>query len=353
MKKNILVVFGGSSSEYYVSCRSAAGVISCVDSNKYNVCKLGITMDGEWFLTDAAPSEIEDGKTWIKSSGNKRTIISPEQGKQSIVTIDENGVDEIKIDCAIPLIHGYGGEDGKLQGLFELAHIPFAGSSVAASVNSMDKGITRIFSDICGLKRPESVVAYKKDSLSEIIDNVSKAGIPFPVFVKPANAGSSVGVSKAENNNQLENAIKDAFLYDDKIMIEEGVKGKEIKVAILEKDGKAMVGALCELTVADGKINDYDTKYVNHSSVKKIPAEIDEETAEIVKKQAIDLFNYMECRGMARVDFFVDDDRNIYFNEINTIPGISRNSIYPLMLEEAGISYGDMVNYLIKSALGR
>lgn len=352
-KKNILIVFGGSSSEYYVSCLSAAGIVQYADKEKYDIYKLGITMDGEWLLTDATYKEIEDGRSWINCKNNKRAIISPEKNKHAIITIGDDELKELKIDCVFPLIHGYGGEDGKLQGLLELSNIPFVGSSVLASANSMDKGITRIFADICKLKRPKSMVIFKKDNIADFVKEVEASNLDYPLFVKPANAGSSVGVSKVDRHDQLEPAIKDALLYDDKALVEEGIEGKEIKVAILERNKTAVVGELCELTVPKGEINDYDTKYVSHKSNKKIPADIDDNTANTVKKQAIRLFNFMECKGFARVDFFVDDNNNIYFNEINTIPGISKNSIYPLMMEKTGITYSDMISDLIESAFAK
>ena len=352
MKKNILVIFGGDSNEYYVSCKSAADVLENIDNMLFNVFALGITLDGQWILTGASVDEIRDGHLWIKNVNNRRAIISPERNS-GIIIFDKEKIVSIYLDCVFPLIHGYSGEDGKLQGLLELAGVDYVGSGVCASANSMDKSVTGVFADLCNIKRPTCKIVSENDFKGNGTTKIEQFNLKYPVFVKPANAGSSIGVSKVDDDMKIESAMKEAFLYDDKILIEQGITGKEIKVAILEdsKEQKLIIGELCEITVPNGEMNDYDTKYVNHSSVKKIPANIDNKKAEIIKNQAIKIFRELGCSGFARVDFFLDEEGEVYFNEINTIPGIGKNSIYSLMFDKVGISFTELLTKLINSSL--
>ena len=337
MKKNVLVIFGGDSNEYYVSCKSAADVLENIDNMLFNVFALGITLDGQWILTGASVDEIRDGHLWIKNVNNRRAIISPERNS-GIIIFDKEKVVSIYLDCVFPLIHGYSGEDGKLQGLLELAGVDYVGSGVCASANSMDKSVTGVFADLCNIKRPTCKIVSENDFKGNGTTKIEQFNLKYPVFV--------------DDDMKIESAMKEAFLYDDKILIEQGITGKEIKVAILEdsKEQKLIIGELCEITVPNGEMNDYDTKYVNHSSVKKIPANIDNKKAEIIKKQAIKIFRELGCSGFARVDFFLDEEGEVYFNEINTIPGIGKNSIYSLMFDKVGISFTELLTKLINSS---
>lgn len=348
-KKSVLVIFGGYSNEYYVSCSSAAGILSHIDTDLFEVVKIGITLEGQWILTEATAEQICDGKEWLAHDTNRPAIISPERDKNSILIFDGDAIRHQSIDCVFPLIHGFGGEDGKLQGLLELANIPYVGSGVASSANSMDKAITGIFSDACNLKRPVCEVVCKDEFEQETEACIS---MEYPVFVKPANAGSSVGVSKVTSDAELMPALQDAFLYDNKVIVEQGIIGREIKVALLEdvENKEILIGALCDLTVPDGGVNDYDTKYVKHTSRKQIPAEMDESLALLIKEQAVEIFKALECKGFARADFFLTADGEIYFNEINTIPGIGEESIYSLMMNAVGISYTELITKLVYTA---
>lgn len=234
-KKNVLIIFGGSSSEYFVSCKSAAGVIKYIDKSKHDVFKLGITMEGTWIFTDAMEEDIKSGRRWTEHPSNKRAMISLERNKHAVIIIENGLLTEIPIDCAFPLIHGNGGEDGRLQGFLELSNIPFVGSSVAVSANSMDRELTRFFSDLCQLQRPKSIAIRKNEIMQQPLQSLDLK-ITYPLFVKPASAGSSIGVSKVFEPNQLMDAVKNAFLYDDKILLEEEITGTEIKVAIMGKN---------------------------------------------------------------------------------------------------------------------
>lgn len=350
-KKDVLVIFGGHNTEYYVSCNSAGGVLSYIDHEKFNVFKLGITIEGEWVLTNASSDEIKDGISWLKRSDNRRAIISPERNKNIILIFDNGGIIEQHIDCVFPVIHGYGGEDGTLQGLLELGNFSYVGSDTVSSANAMDKAFTRLFADECGLKQPECVVLNKKEK-EEIVDIEKRITFGYPVFVKPASLGSSVGISRVDNPSQIDKAIELAFSYEDKILIEQGIDGKEIKVAVLGNND-LITGEVCEITVPKGAVNDYKTKYVSFTSTKKIPAEIDENVRKEAKRQACAIFKVLECKGLARVDFFLTEDNELYFNEINTVPGISERSIYTLMMEKAGISFTEVISKLITLSFER
>ncbi|MGN1334804.1 MAG: D-alanine--D-alanine ligase family protein [Anaerovoracaceae bacterium] len=351
-KKELLVIFGGSNTEHYVSCTYAGSLFENIDESLFNVLKLGITVDGKWMLTEATPEEIKDGELWLRRKDNKRAIVSPERNRNSLIVFDGNTVEEKHIDCVFPLISGYGGEDGTLQGLLELANVPFVGSAVAASANSMDKVLTRLFAEKCGLKQPQCVVLRKKEYMMLDTEPENIITFGFPVFVKPASLGSSVGITKVEEPQKLRSAIEIAFQYEDKILIEEGIDGKEIKVAVLGNE-ELTTGEVCEITMPEGMTNDYVTKYKYHSSIKKIPAEIDADVQKEVKRQAMAIYNTLECKGFARVDFFLTNENELYFNEINTVPGLGKNSIYTLMFEKAGMTFTEILNELIKLSFER
>lgn len=345
-KKTVLVIFGGHNTEYYASCDSVGGMLDYIDENLFHTLKLGVTIDGEWILTEANAEEIKDGKSWLTLSTNRRAIISPERNRNSLLVFHGDGVEEKPIDCVFPLISGYGGEDGTLQGLLELTNIPYVGSTVAASANAMDKALTRIFADKCGLKQPSCLVLERKDYQNNQTNVGKLLDFGCPIFVKPASLGSSVGISKVDRPEQLHDAIDTAFKYEDKILIEEGIVGKEIKVAVLGNE-ELLTGEICEITVPKGEVNDYATKHINFTSTKRIPADISEEIKKEAEKQAKAIFKEIECKGFARVDFFLTDDGELYFNEINTVPGIGKHSIYSIMFEKAGMPLSDVLTKLI------
>lgn len=350
-KKTILIIFGGCSTEYYVSCKSASGILEYIDKDLFEVVLVGVTLSGEWLLTEATSEEIQDGITWLDNRNNMNAIISPNRNKNELLVLNENVMEAIHIDCVFSVIHGHGGEDGSIQGLLEMSNIPYIGSNIAASANAMDKELTRVFADKCGLKQPACAVLHRKEYFQNhtSIKSLIEKNFKYPIFVKPASLGSSVGISKVEKNSQLENAIRTAFKYEDKILLEEGIVGREIKVAIIGNEN-LQTGEICELKVPGNAINDYATKYVKCSSIKEIPADISTELEESAKKQAIAIYKELNCKGFARVDFFLKDNKELFFNEINTVPGISKNSIFTLMFEKKGISYTDIITKLIDLA---
>lgn len=349
-KKTILIIFGGYSTEYYVSCNSASGIIDSIDKTLFNILKLGISIEGEWIFTNATAEEIKDGVSWLKHVDNKSALISPNRNEKKLLVFEDYGLKEMDIDCVFPIIHGYGGEDGSIQGLLEVANIPYVGSNIAASANSIDKQLTRMFANNCGLKQPACIVLDEEDY--EINKNVIEELIDFeyPLFVKPASLGSSVGITRVDAVSQLEKAIEEAFRYEKKILIEEGIIGTEIKVSVLG-NRNLVTGEICELKVPENEINDYETKYVKCSSIKNIPANIPDAISDEAKRQACLIYHELDCKGFARVDFFLNKKNELYFNEINTVPGFGENSIFTLMFEKAGMSYKDIITKLIYLAL--
>lgn len=352
-KRTVLIVFGGYSTEYYVSCNSASGILEYINKDQFHVVTVGITIEGKWLYTEAAPDEIKDGKSWIKHPNNKYAMISSQRGEKQLLIFDASKcIRVLDIDCAFPVIHGYGGEDGSIQGLLEVANIPYVGSNITASANAMDKQLTRLFADHCGLKQPKCIVLKKHEYKDKEIALENLIDFGFPIYVKPASFGSSIGITKVNRISDLDDALQAAFQYEDKILIEEGIIGSEIKVSVI---GNQLldVGAICELRVPKNAVNDYKTKYISSSSIKKIPANLPDLLMRKVKKQACAIYKELNCSGFARVDFFLDKNNELYFNEINTIPGISKKSIFTLMFEEAGVPYPVLITRLIELAFER
>ena len=352
MKKSIVVIFGGCSPEYEVSCNSGASLISAIDKEKFRVYPLGITKEGEWILTDATFDEIRNGQDWIKSAGNKKAFISPDRSVHGLVIMDGDKFDVMSIDCVFPIVHGENGEDGTLQGLLELANIPYVGSKVLASACSMDKAVTRIFAEKINLIQPACYITTKEmylkapENESLKVQNYFDGVCDYPLFVKPSSTGSSIGVSKVERKEELREAIEKALEYDQKVLIEEGINGTEIKVSILGNE-ELKVGELMKVTVESGLFNDYKTKYVAGTSEKELPASIPDNLKNEIKESAKRIYEAIGCQGFARVDFFLTEDHKVVFNEINTVPGFSESSVYSLMFKEIGLEYKDLILEMI------
>ena len=356
-KKQILLVFGGASPEYEVSCESAASVVNAISRDKYNVHCVGVTRDGEWFLTKAAPAEIRDSRSWMERKDNKKAILSPDRAHKGLLVLEENGWSLIHIDGIFPMVHGETGEDGMLPGLFELAGIPYVGSGLCASACGMDKTVTMLFADLCGIKRPEyfscGTAKFRRNPKREVDNCISffqnKIGHAFPLFVKPATTGSSVGISKVEDRDELLASMTEAARYSSCLIVEENIVGRELKVAILGTDG-VRTGDICEIMLEGNIFNSYTMKYSGSGAHKIIPADLPAEKTEEIKQAAVDIYKRLGCEGYARVDFFLKDNGDIYFNEINTVPGFSSHSIYPLMLKSVGISYEELVDSMLEAA---
>ena len=357
-KKEILVVFGGASPEHEVSCASAAELIGAISREKYNVHCLGITKEGNWILTEASTEEISDAQRWLTHASNCKAILSPDRADHSLVVFDKTGLRKQHIDVVFPIIHGETGEDGQLQGLLEIAGIPYVGSGVCASACSMDKSITVNFAKLCNVRFPEYYACACKEFLAAPEETAAcvvkhfrdTLGNVFPLFVKPASTGSSVGISKVHNEAELMDALRLAAQYPGHLIVEENIVGKEIKVAVLGQEHDIQVGALCEVVVENGIFNTFELKYKSNGIHKKIPAELPEAVVQELKDSAVNIYQSLGCRGFARVDFFLKDNNTIIFNEINTVPGFTRGSIYAMMFEKAGVPYETLVEELIRMA---
>ena len=352
-KEELLIIFGGKGMEYYVSCRTVSNLVPSLDSEKYNVHLIGITKQGEWLLTKASPEEISDGTKWLEREDNLEAVLSLNEKDKSFIVFNDDKYKKVKIDVVLPLMHGYGGEDGRLQGVLDFSGIPYVGAGVATSACSMDKGLTALFAEECGLTLPKSVSILMKEyyeNPNKCIDLVNS--MKYPLFVKPATGGSSVGVSRVKDEFELKEAIDYSFKVDNKVVIEEEVKGTEIKVALLGNDNPK-AGAICELFTQDGKINDYQTKYSsdpNIHSEKHIPAKLDKDIENRIIHDAKAIYRKLDCKGFARVDFFLTPEKELYFNEINTIPGCGNTSIFSVMFDKAGLPFPEMLDELISTA---
>lgn len=344
---NVLVLFGGVSSEHEISVKSATSILNILGSNsKYNIHPVYITKDGYW-------KYIENGLAGLKDLQNlellkTKSIISPESTSELILLDESNEVKKIKIDVAFPILHGKNGEDGTIQGLFELANMKYVGCNVSASANSMDKSITKIIVDTINIPQSEYVLARKYEYYKNNAEDF-KMDIDFPVFVKPCSSGSSVGVSKVNDYKELHNAIKEAFLYDDKVLVEKGIVGKEIEVAVLGND-KLISSVVGEIEPAVDFYS-FDAKYQDQNSKLYIPARISEKASDKVRKYAEEIYTVLGCTGLSRVDFFITENEDVIFNEINTLPGFTDISMYPKLMEKVGISYEDLVCRLIDLAV--
>lgn len=348
-KKKIAVLFGGQSSEHEVSCRSAVTIINSINNEYYDIFMIGITKDGQWLKIDSVDDIIKD--TWRKSKIT--AVLSPDAGQRGILILDGNQVELERIDVIFPVLHGKNGEDGTVQGLMELAKIPYVGCDVLSSAVSMDKLYTKIIADTLNISQAD-YVGVRKEELRDMQEVVSRieGKLSYPVFVKPSNAGSSRGVSKAHNREELEEGLILAAEHDRKILIEETIIGREIECAILGgKEPKASgVGEI--LAAAD--FYDYEAKYHNAESKTVISPDLPKEITEQIRKTALKVFQAVDGFGLARVDFFLEKDTNrVVFNEINTLPGFTNISMYPMLWEEKGISRKELVEKLIQSAFVR
>lgn len=348
-KKNVAVLFGGKSSEHDVSCVSAACVAENIDTDLYNVYLIGITKDGRWLKTDS----IEDIKSGNWEKSDMTAIISPDSSQKGILFIKDNTVTIQPIDVAIPALHGLYGEDGTVQGLFELAGIPYVGCGVVSSGITMDKFFTKIVVDDLNIRQAQYVPVHKSElkNMDDIISRVENK-LTYPVFIKPSNAGSSQGVSKAHNREELIKGVTLAANHDTKILVEETIVGRELECAVLGgADAKASgIGEI--LAAAD--FYDYDAKYNNAESKTIISPKLPDGVEEQIRKDALAIFKAVDGYGLSRVDFFLENGTNeIVFNEINTLPGFTPISMYPMLWNEKGIDKHALVNELIELAFSR
>lgn len=346
--KQILILFGGESSEHDVSCISARYICENLPKDKYEITTIGITKNGEWYLYDGDYSKMQnDG--W-HSDTLPKAIISPDKNDHGIIIFKKDSIEKKYIDVCFPVLHGKNGEDGTVQGLLELSGIAYVGCGVLSSACTMDKAFTNAIADIHKIPQAKWLSIEKSAFSKECKDFLKKAEkyLTFPIFVKPANAGSSVGISKVKNKDELQKGIEYAFQFDNKVVLEQEILGKEVECAVLGNEDPI---ASCpgEIKSAN-EFYDYEAKYLIDSNLI-IPAELDEETSKKVQKAAIHAFKSLSCRGLSRCDFFITKNNEILLNEINTIPGFTTISMYPKLFESSGLPYSKLLENLINLAM--
>ena len=326
------IIYGGISTEHDISVMSAKSIVENLDKEKYETHKIYINEYGKWFRNDNGEKEKIDNLVWTLKD----------------------------LDVAFPVLHGLGGEDGTIQGMLEMLKIPYVGCGVLASSIGMDKAYTKVIFEKARIEQPQYVYIKKKEKEYIIVNEkfeeeefkIEKITdkIKFPMFVKPSNSGSSVGVKKVTNNSELKMAIEHAGKYDNKILVEQGIDAREIECAILE-DKEIIASTVGEIISAE-EFYSFDAKYNIPESQIIIPAKIEQSQIEEIKRLAIKAFKAIDGKGLARVDFFIEKETNkIYINEINTIPGFTTISMYPKLFEADGISYAELLDKLIESTL--
>ena len=352
MKKlSVCILFGGMSPEHEVSLRSAESVLNNIDKEKYNIFPVGITRDGDWVLYGGKDySKLVTGE-WRSCPENRRATISPVRG-QGLLSFEGDCVVRERIDVVFPVLHGENGEDGAMQGLLQMAGIPYVGPHISASAVAMDKSLTKLVVDHAGV--PQAAWQLVRDAeLENHMENtldLLENRFRYPMFVKPAGTGSSVGVSKAADRDALRSRLRYAAKYDKKILAEEFIRGRAIEVAVMGNDNP--VASICGEIDSGAEFYDYDAKYVTDTSTAYIPARLPDDVEEVVREAAIKVYRAVGCQGLSRVDFFVTFDENrVVFNEINTIPGFTSISMYPKLFAASGIPYPELIDSLLELAL--
>lgn len=349
-KKMAAVLFGGQSSEHVVSCMSVVNIIEHIDREKYDLLLIGITEEGRWIKTD----DIEDIQSGVWKEGKVTAIISPDATQKCAILMDGERVEKVDLDLVFPVLHGLYGEDGTVQGLLELAKIPYVGCGVLACAVSMDKLYTKVIVDDIGIRQAEFVPVLRNElrNMEDVVLKVEQQ-LSYPVFVKPSSAGSSKGVSRAENKQELEAALLKAAEHDRKILVEEMIVGHEVECAVIGGGNAGIEASGVGEILPAADFYDFDAKYYNAESKTVVNPKLPSDAAKEVQKAAVEVFRAVDGYGLARVDFFVKDDGSVVFNEINTMPGFTAISMYPLLWEAAGVDKAKLVDRLMELAYSR
>lgn len=336
MKPHIALICGGKSAEHEISCLSALGVFEAIDTDRYQVSLFGITASGRGFVPLSSRADFD-------SDINGLPIV-PESGAAKPLP---DG-----IDLLFPLLHGANGEDGVFQGFAEFMGINYLGSGVLASALAMDKSRAKRIFESVGLKVARGITVTSDDRISDAVKDVIDSRFSYPLFVKPVRGGSSRGTSKVKNESELAAAISAALQFDAGVLIEEAIEGREVECAILQKDGELHASVVGEIRVLGGReFYDYEAKYLDSATEYLIPAPIDQEQSDRLRAAAIVAFEAIGCEGLARVDFFLADDGAITINELNTMPGFTAKSVFPMLWRAAGYDYAKLVAVMIEEAL--
>ncbi len=343
MRKRIAVIFGGHSSEYEVSLQSAFSVLQNMNENKFEVFPVGITREGEWYHYTGGLEQIRDN-SWAEEKENLHSVaVSQSRPAPGFLVFDGDGCRRIPVDLVLPVLHGRNGEDGTLQGLFELAGIPVAGCGTLSSALCMDKDRAHKLVGLAGIAVPKAVAFRQADQ--EAACRKVKESLSCPLFVKPLRAGSSLGITRITKMQELFSAVEFAFTYDTEVIVEEEVDGSEVGCAILG-DEVLTVGRVDEVALS-GSFFDYTEKYTLQSSRIYMPARVERKTEERIQETAVAIYRTLGCSGFARVDMFYTSSGEIVFNEVNTIPGFTSHSRYPNMMKGIGLSFTEVLDKLL------
>lgn len=364
-KQNVLIFFGGCSSEYSVSLSSASGVLLNLDRSRYNPVTVGITREGKWYYYTGSTERILDD-SWQNGEDCTPVVLSPNRGDCCLILLKETGTERIPVDIALPVLHGRNGEDGTLQGLLELAGIPLAGCGALASALCMDKDRAHKLAGLAGIRVPEALVleaqspqafvsapetqtasvSVPEAQAQQAMDFARRIG--YPLYVKPVRAGSSYGVTKVNTPDELIPALSLAFQYDDRVILEENIEGFEVGCAVLGSFDLT-VGEVDEIELSGGFF-DFTEKYTLKTSCIHVPARISPEKSAGIKEAARRIYRALDCSGFARVDLFLTPTGEIVFNEVNTIPGFTAHSRYPGMMKAAGYSFTEILTMILEDA---
>ena len=349
-KRNVCVLFGGVSPEHEVSLRSAECILNNIDRERNRVFAVGITRKGEWILYPGTDYSLLPKDLWMTEPDCCRCTISPSRGDGLVIFTPSGAVFE-PLDVVFPVLHGANGEDGSVQGLMQVAGIPCVGPGVAASSACMDKTMTKLVIDRTEVRQARWHLVTKddfSDDPADVMDAVESL-FSYPVFVKPAGTGSSVGVSKARSHAELRDALRDALKYDHKVLVEEFIHGHEIEVAVLGNHDP--IASVPGEIIAGADFYDYEAKYISDTSSTVIPAALSPEVAQKVREDAVTVYRALGCRGLSRVDFFVTyEGAQVVFNEINTLPGFTSISMYPKLFDASGIGCTALIERLLELA---
>lgn len=351
-KLSVAIIFGGVSSEYEVSLMSGASVIRNTPTDKYDVIMLGITRDGRW-LRYTGPVELIPSDKWADSPYASPAFISPDRAHHGLMVQTDGGWEVLRLDAVFPVLHGKNGEDGTIQGLFELAGIPYVGCNPLSCAICMDKAVTHSMLADAGIPQANWETLYQADCADfDALEAKLATKLGYPMFVKPANSGSSVGISKAHNAPELRDALALALQHDQKIVVEEFIDGVEVESAVLGNDDLT-VSLLAEI-VSCKEFYDYEAKYQNDATVVHVPARISDVDTAAIRAAAAKAYRVLGCSGLARIDFFAKrDGSGIILNEPNTIPGFTSISMYPKLMAATGIPYSTLIDRLFELAMNR
>jgi len=348
LKKKICVLFGGESTEYEISLRSALSIIENLDKEKYDLMLVGITREGKWKLFDEDIQKIFENN-WY-SDNLKNVSVNLGELDSSLIIYNDDNLKKVKVDCVFIALHGANGEDGTVQGMLKLAHIPYAGPNMLTSCLGMDKAYTKIIFKNANIDQADwvEVNEYDKNDIDKKIKEAEEK-LGYPMFVKPSNAGSSIGIGKAKSKKELIDAINEAFKFDRRIIIEEFLSGREVECAVMGRYGDVTTSCVGEIK-AGSEFYDYDAKYSSASqSELVIPAKFIGDIEEKIKEIAKKAFIALDGKGHSRVDFFVDEEKGtIKLNEINTLPGFTSISMYPKLFMHEGLKYSEILDKLIE-----